>query len=78
MNLEQIIPHVRAYNQANFIDDNVLVASEQIAKIASKYFKNGRYNTEAECLNAAYYLYLRSFDSLRAAIIFNQELGYAK
>lgn len=76
MNLEQIIPHVKAYNEANFIDDNVLVASEQVAKIASKYFKAGRYKTEVECLNAAYYLYVRSFDSLRAATMFNQELGY--
>lgn len=76
MNLERIIPHVKAYNEANFIDDNVVVASEQVAKIASNYFRRGLYKTEVECLNAAYYLYVRSFDSLKAATTFNQELGY--
>lgn len=76
MNLVQIIPHVKAYNEANFIDDDILVASEQVAKVASNYFKAGRYKTEAQCLEAAYYLYVRSFDSLRAATLFNQELGY--
>lgn len=78
MSIEEIIPYIKRYNKINGIEDNIRVAAEQVAIVASHYFKNQEFNTEQECLAAAYYLYFRSFDSIRPAIMFNQILGYGQ
>jgi len=78
MSIEEIIPYIKRYNRINGIEDNIRTAAEQVAIIASDYYKNQEYKTEQECLSAAYWLYFRSFDSTKAAIMFNQMLGYGQ
>ena len=77
MTIKQITLHIRRLNFINGIEDNVNHAAEQVAIVANELFKEYINKDEHECLNDAYYLYLRSMDSIKWANKFNEILHHA-
>jgi hypothetical protein len=75
----QAIEHISRHNLINGIEDNVNDAAEQVAIVAME-LQNNPAIKKHDCIIYAYQLYVRSFDSIKWANMFNEmiEKGRSK